>query len=811
MYSKIDMRSGYHQLRVKEKDILITASRTLYGHFEFQDIKEHEKHFKIILELLKKERFGVHVDPAMIEAIKSWATLMTPMEKNKKYEWGKEEEEAFQTLKRNLCCAPILALPEGTKDFVVCCDASLKGYGDVLMQREKVIAYASRQLKVHEKNYTTHDLELGTVVFALRLWRLYFYGTKCVVFTDYKSLQYILNQKELNLRQQRWIELLSDYDYVIRYHPGKANVVAETLSRKERIKPLHKMYQDLKPLYWWPNMKADIATYVSKYLTCAKVKAEHQKPSRLLQQQEIPVWKWERITMDFMSGLLRTPSGLHHMKLCTKESIDHLYAGVRLGIANSPVLELLRDTTEKIVQIKNRLLAARSHQKSYVDKRLKPLEFKVSDMVLLMVWPWKGVERFGKRGKLSPRYIGPFKILARVGPVAYTLELPEELKGIHRTFHVSNLKKCLAKDDAVDSNPITQIRPDLKERDENWCRKTYDYVACKERSEQVDDQNEFTRDDEPEVEQDRSGASDIASAEAKFEETKSTREATSVCYDIDEDDVATDDNAKATSVHDDVVGPDAAADDNAKATSVCDNIDEADSAADDNAKAPSVYDDINEAGASTDDNAKATSVHDDVGVPDAASDDNANATSVCDDINEADATANDNAKATSVHDNVGVPDAIADNNAKVPIFDVYNMPVDNENVLIKDAHEIINHTDPHIHGFQIMLWGGLEKKRDGLDEAKANQEVVSTADNGEVVKKTQLPDLHEDVFQLHASKRIKKETLLLDCPPVIGKYLKEIYIAYWEEAMQYRLRSQGTLNRKPSKLVKANTQMEPLT
>ncbi|GJQ89855.1 putative reverse transcriptase domain-containing protein [Tanacetum coccineum] len=126
----------------------------------------------------------------------------------------------------------------GSGNFVVYCDASHKGLGTILMQKEKVIAYASRQLKVHEKNYTTYDLELGTVVFALKMWRYYLYGTKCVVFTDHKSLQHILNQKELNMRQRRWLELLSDYDYEIRYHPGKANVVADALSRKERIKPL---------------------------------------------------------------------------------------------------------------------------------------------------------------------------------------------------------------------------------------------------------------------------------------------------------------------------------------------------------------------------------------------------------------------------------------------------------------------------------------------------------------------------------------------------------------------------------------------
>nr|GEV85466.1 retrovirus-related Pol polyprotein from transposon 17.6 [Tanacetum cinerariifolium] len=205
VYSKIDLRSGYHQLRIREEDIPITAFRTSNG---------------------------VHVDLAKVEAIQNWSAPTTPTEvrqflglvgyyqrfiegfsliskplsklarKNKKYEWGMEEKEEFQTLKQKLCFAPILALSEGTKNFIVYCDASLKGFGAVLMQREKVIAYASRQLKKHEENYTTHDLELGV--------------------------------KELNMRQRRWIELLSDYDCEIRYHPGKGNVVADALSRKER-------------------------------------------------------------------------------------------------------------------------------------------------------------------------------------------------------------------------------------------------------------------------------------------------------------------------------------------------------------------------------------------------------------------------------------------------------------------------------------------------------------------------------------------------------------------------------------------------
>ncbi|GKC89871.1 putative reverse transcriptase domain-containing protein [Tanacetum coccineum] len=244
VYSKIDLRSGYHQHRIREEDILITAFRTRYGYYEFQNKEEHGKHLKTILNLLWSEKLyakfskcdfwldsvqflghvidsnGVHVDPAKIEAIKNWAAPTTPT-----------EVRQFLGLAGYYRSAPILSLPEGSEDFVVYCDASLKGFGAVLMQREKVIAYASRQLRKNEENYTTHDLELGAVVFALRLWRHYLYGTKCTVYTDHKSLQYILDQKELNMRQRRWIELLSDYDCVIRYHPGKVNVVADITPR----------------------------------------------------------------------------------------------------------------------------------------------------------------------------------------------------------------------------------------------------------------------------------------------------------------------------------------------------------------------------------------------------------------------------------------------------------------------------------------------------------------------------------------------------------------------------------------------------
>ncbi|GJW14343.1 putative reverse transcriptase domain-containing protein [Tanacetum coccineum] len=306
VYSKIDLRSGYHQLRVREEDFLKTAlSDRFWDHYEFQVMpfgltnapavacKARKSILKINIGFaVKKEELyakfskcefwipkvqflghvidseGIHVDPAKIESIKDWTSPKSPTEirqflglagyyrrfiegfskiakpmtkltqKKVKFEWGDKQEAAFQLLKQKLCSAPILALPEGSEDFIAYCDASKKGLGAVLMQREKVISYASRQLKIHEKNYTTHDLELGAVVFALKIWRHYLYGTKCTVFTDHKSLQHILDQKELNMRQRRWLELLSDYDCDIRYHPGKANVVADALSRKEREPPL---------------------------------------------------------------------------------------------------------------------------------------------------------------------------------------------------------------------------------------------------------------------------------------------------------------------------------------------------------------------------------------------------------------------------------------------------------------------------------------------------------------------------------------------------------------------------------------------
>ncbi|KAI3670568.1 hypothetical protein L1987_87906 [Smallanthus sonchifolius] len=303
--------------------------------------------------------------------IQDFSKIASPLtkltRKEVKYEWGSNQEEAFKELKKRLTQAPVLALPEGNEDLVVYSDALGQGLGCVLMQRGRVIAYASRQLKIHEANYPTHDLELAAVVFALKIWRHYLYG-------------------------RRWLKLLKDYDCEIMYHPGKANVVADALSRKDVPTPIrvkacqlvltsdvmreiekaqdealkeenikkermvgqhdkleyntlgvrtrfgriwipmggeirtkildkahksrysihpgtNKMYQDLRKEYWWPGMKHEVTKYVSKCLTCSQVKAEHQKPYGKIQPLDIPEWKWEHITMDFITKLPRTAKG----------------------------------------------------------------------------------------------------------------------------------------------------------------------------------------------------------------------------------------------------------------------------------------------------------------------------------------------------------------------------------------------------------------------------------------------------------------------------------------------------------------------
>nr|GEU72084.1 hypothetical protein [Tanacetum cinerariifolium] len=254
--------------------------------------------------------------------VKGFSLLDLPltklMQKGEKFVWNEEREKSFEELKRRLVSSPLLTLPSGTGGYQIYSDASKKGLGCVLMQHGKVIAYASRQLKPYDENYPTHDLELAAVVFALKIWRHYLFRETCDIFTDHKSLKYIFTQKELNMRQRRWLELLKDYEVNIQYHPGKANVVANTLSRKNSgimaclkiahsspfsIHPGTKMYRDLKKNFWWNGMKHDAARFVAKCLTCQQVKIKHQRASSLLQTLDILTWKWDQISMDFVTGL----------------------------------------------------------------------------------------------------------------------------------------------------------------------------------------------------------------------------------------------------------------------------------------------------------------------------------------------------------------------------------------------------------------------------------------------------------------------------------------------------------------------------
>jgi hypothetical protein len=327
VFSKIDLHSGYHQIKFRVSDIPKTTFSTRYGLYEYlvmsfgltnapayfmylmnsvfmpkldkfvvvfiDDIlvyskneAEHTKHLHTVLQRLRDHQLyaklskcelwlreirflghtisqdGVSVDPKKVQEVMNWTPPTTvrqirsflglagyyrrfipdfsriakPMtellKKGVKYEWSQKCEDAFHTLRQHLTTAPVLAQPDNTKPFEVYCDASGSGLGCVLMQDNRAIAYASRALRPHEKNYPTHDLELAAVVHALKIWRHYLMGAHCNIYTDHKSLKYIFTQVDLNMRQRRWFELIKDYDLEVHYLPGKANVVVDALSRK---------------------------------------------------------------------------------------------------------------------------------------------------------------------------------------------------------------------------------------------------------------------------------------------------------------------------------------------------------------------------------------------------------------------------------------------------------------------------------------------------------------------------------------------------------------------------------------------------
>ncbi|GJW82035.1 putative reverse transcriptase domain-containing protein [Tanacetum coccineum] len=385
--------------------------------------KEHEGHLKLILRLLKKEELyakfskcefwlpkvqflghvidseGIHVDPAKIESIKDWASPKTPTEIHQFLGlagYYRRFIEGFSKIARPMTK---LTQKSGSENFVVYCDASHKGLGAVLMQKEKVIAYASRQLKVHEKNYTTYDLELGAVVFALKMWRHYLYGTKCVVFTNHKRKANVVadalsrNERSKPLRvralvmtiglnlpkqiltaqseakkEENFINkkfhgminklepradgtlCLNNRSWIPHFGDLRALIMHESHKSKYSIHPRSdKMYQDLKKLYWWPNMKAEIATYVSKCLTCAKVKVEYQKPSGLLVQPEIPQWKWENITMDFVTKLPKTVMAISVISVSSDSSEESVGTSTGRVILFGTIPTTIPDTTPSVI------------------------------------------------------------------------------------------------------------------------------------------------------------------------------------------------------------------------------------------------------------------------------------------------------------------------------------------------------------------------------------------------------------------------------------------------------------------------------
>jgi hypothetical protein len=691
--------------------------------------KDHEDHLKTVLRILREKKLfaklkkcefwlrevsflvhiiskdGVAVDPRKIEAVTNWewpsnvneirsflgfagyyrrfvegfSKLSGPLtaltKKNARFIWSDECEECFQELKQRLVSAPVLTLPKESKKFVIFSDASLLGLGCVLMQQGKVIAYASRQLKDHERNYPVHDLELAAIIYALKIWRHYLLQETVEIYTDHKSLKYIFTQKELNMRQRRWLELIKDYDCNIMYHPGKVNVVVDALSRKsygrilnsittpdqlvqrleviqlnvaeeqavlatlvihpltsDRIKvaqendlevqglmrkanrssasgfyftddgllrmgdtrivipndaklrrdildeahktryTIHpgstKMYQDLKKKFWWQGMKRDVAEYVAQCHVCQQVKAEHQRPAGPLQPLSILEWKWDQIAIDFVVGLPKAPGRqdsiwvvidrltksahfipfhitdpvpklaeiyirdivrLHGVPVSIVSDRDSRFTsrfwkclqdalGTKLNISTAyhpqtdgqsertiqiledmlrlcvldfkgkwikylPLIEfaynnsfqatigmapyealygwkcrsplywdevgekyligpkMIQDMKDKISIIRRRMLTAQSRQNNYADKYRRQLEFNVGDLVYLKVSPMKGVMRFGKKGKLSPRFVGPFEVKEVIGPVAYKVELPPALSEIHNVFRVSTLRR----------------------------------------------------------------------------------------------------------------------------------------------------------------------------------------------------------------------------------------------------------------------------------------------------------------------------------------------------------------------------------
>ncbi|WVZ97173.1 hypothetical protein U9M48_042728 [Paspalum notatum var. saurae] len=644
VFSKIDLRSGYHQLKIRPLDIPKTSFTTKYGLYEYtvmsfgltnapayfmqlmnsvfmdyldkfvmvfiDDIliyskteAEHEEHLRLVLQRLREHKLyakfskcefwidevrflghvvfkgGFAVDPSKVSTVTNWKVPEIPkevhgfldlagyyrrfienfskiakpmtslLEKDAKFRWTNAQQAAFDELKKRLTTAPVLTLPDQQKKFIVYCDASRDGLGCVLMQKGKVIAYASQQLRKHEVNYPTHDLELA----AVEIRELLKLGKTPHFREDkQKTLWYKNRICVPNVDSIRKLILSEAHDTAYSIHLGNT-----------------KMYYDLKERFWWYGMKRVVAEYVAICDTCQRVKAEHQRPAGLLQPLKVLEWKWKKITMDFIVGLPRTQKGYNSIwvvvdrlnKVAHFIPVNTTYSGAKLAelyisrivclhgvpkriisdrgsqftshfwqqmhdsldtklrfstayhpqtdgqtertnqiledmlrvcaiqygtswdkyvpyaeffynnsyqasLKKSPFEalygkrcrtplfwnqtgekqvfgpDIIQDAEQQLWIVQENLRVAQFRQRSYADVRRRDLSFKVDDHVYLKVSPMRGIRRFNMKGKLAPRYIGPFKILEKKGEVAYRLELPPSLSGVHDVFHVSQLKKC---------------------------------------------------------------------------------------------------------------------------------------------------------------------------------------------------------------------------------------------------------------------------------------------------------------------------------------------------------------------------------
>ncbi|XP_060209835.1 uncharacterized protein LOC132636820 [Lycium barbarum] len=455
--------------------------------------EDHRKHLRIVLQTLQEKKLyaklskcefwlsevaflghivsaeGVKVDPSKIQAIVEWKPPKSPTEvrsflglagyyrrfvkgfsiiaspltkilrKDVKFVWDDKCQESFENLKSLLTQALILTLPTERKEYVIYSDASHHGLGCVLMQERKVVAYASRKLKTHELNYPTHDLELAAIVFALKIWRHYLYGEKCHIFTDHKSLKYLGTQKELNLRQRRWLELIKYYDCTIDYHPEalgtrlnfSASFYPQTDGQSEKV------IQILEDM-----LRACIMEFEGSWdRHLALIEFAYNNSY----QSSIGMPPYEAL----YGRKCRTP-------LCWSEVGERKLVGP----------EIVQRTENKVKVIKDRLKIASDRQKSYADLKRREIEHQVGDKVFLKVSPWKKIMRFGQKGKLSPRFIGPYEVLERVGPVAYKLALPPELDRIHNVFHVSMLRRYRSDPSHVLPVESIDVSPDLTYEEE---------------------------------------------------------------------------------------------------------------------------------------------------------------------------------------------------------------------------------------------------------------------------------------------------------------------------------------------------------